>query len=114
MDPTNLPNNSFLVGMFANTNTFSLSINLLSKIPPRILKFSCVFANVFAILAGAISSSTPKTNANCPGTTDFILFQKEMFDCPKAILTKVFFAIFKLHPCSFKVFLKENWLKKSA
>ena len=64
--------------------------------------------NFVAILAGAISSSIPKTNANCPGMLDLILFQKEMFDWPKATLTKVFLAIFKLHPASFKDFLKEN------
>ena len=33
---------------------------------------------MFAIRAGAISSSIPKTNANCPGITDLILFQKEI------------------------------------
>jgi len=108
IEPTNLPNNSFLDGKLANTNTLSLSMNLFSKTPPKILNDSCSFANLFEILAGAISSSTPKTNAYWPGTLSLILFQKEIFDCPKAILNNVFFAIFKLHPASFKLFLKLN------
>ena len=108
IEPTNLPNNSFLGGMLANSKTFSFPMNLFSKIPPRILKFSCVLPNWFEILAGAISSLIPKTNANCPGITAFILFQKEMPDWPKAILTNVFLAIFKLHPASFNDFRKLN------
>ncbi len=115
-EPTNLLNNSFLGGMLANAKTLSFSINSqpeaslpwAGKIPPKILKPSWSFANLFEILAGAISSSIPKTNANCPGIEDLILFQKEIFDWPKAILTNVFLAIFKLHPASFNDFLKEN------
>src|SRR3989344_4934807 len=107
-EPTNLPNNSFLGGMLAKNNTLSFSINLFSKIPPKIRKVWWPFANLFEILAGATSSSMPKTKANCPGTFSLILFQKETFSCPKAILSNVFFAIFKLHPASFKAFLKSN------
>src|SRR3989338_6085667 len=88
IDPTTLPNNSCFEGKLANTKISSLPINLFSKIPHKILKVSWSFENLFAILAGATSSSTrspfakgeesiPKTNASCPGTFSFILFQKE-------------------------------------